>query len=74
MLDLDMNLKTDLGIDRLRRREILTALQQQIPNTQINLQNAISADLNTLGQIINYLKTDKAQKKTPPVGLIANPI
>ena len=66
MLDLEMNLATDLGIDPIKRREILAALQERIPELQIDLS---ASEFQTLGQIVDYLQTDRAEKKTPPASL-----
>ncbi len=66
MLDLEMNLTTDLGIDLIKRQEIVAALQERISGLQIDLS---ASEFQTLGQIINYLQADRAEKKTPPASL-----
>jgi polyketide-type polyunsaturated fatty acid synthase PfaA len=56
MLELDMDLEADLGIDSIKRVEILGALQEQIPDLpQPNLEDL--GDLRTLNQIIEYLRS-----------------
>ncbi len=54
MLELGMNLDSDLGIDSIKRVEILSALQEALPGSA-----AISPDdlgrLQTLGEIVAYL-------------------
>ncbi len=54
MLQLSMNLDADLGIDSIKRVEILSALQDQVPELP-----AVAADdmglLATLEDIVNYL-------------------
>jgi len=67
MLGLDMDIETDLGIDSIKRVEILSALEEKIPDLP-----AISPDLmgrlKTLGQIVEYLSetptSDVSQTKT----------
>ena len=54
MLELDMDIEADLGIDSIKRVEILSALEEKMPDLP-----AVSPDvmgtLKTLGQIVNYL-------------------
>ena len=54
MLDLDMNMDTDLGIDSIKRVEILSALSEAMPNLP-----EISSDqlglLQTLRQVVDFL-------------------
>jgi acyl carrier protein len=59
-LNLEMNLRSDLGIDGVKRTEIFAALQQQIPS--LAAEQTVTASLETLAQIIDYLKNP--QKKT----------
>ena len=69
MLDLEMNLTTDLGIDLIKRQEILAALQERIPEFQLDLSGS---EFQTLGQIVDYLQADRAEKKTPPANLMVS--
>ncbi len=63
MLDLDMGLDADLGIDSIKRVEILSALQTQLPDApEINSDQI--GQIQTLQQIIEFLAAP-AQKKTP---------
>ena len=56
MLELDMDLEADLGIDSIKRVEILGALQEEMPDLpQPNLEDL--GDLRTLNQIIEYLRS-----------------
>ena len=55
MLDLGMDMEADLGIDSIKRVEILSALQDRYPALpQIEAQDLV--ELHTLGQIMAYLE------------------
>ncbi|SMN11299.1 omega-3 polyunsaturated fatty acid synthase subunit, PfaA [uncultured Candidatus Thioglobus sp.] len=64
MLNLDMNLDTDLGIDSIKRVEILAALQERLPQAPI-VNPEDMAELQTLQQIIAYLSTTNIEKSIP---------
>jgi NAD(P)-dependent dehydrogenase (short-subunit alcohol dehydrogenase family)/acyl carrier protein len=51
MLSVDMELESGLGIDSIKRVEILSSLQEQLPHLG-DMDTAELAQLNTLGQII----------------------
>ncbi len=53
MLELDMGLETDLGIDSIKRVEILSALQEACPHLP-ELKPEQMGDLRTLGEIVNH--------------------
>ncbi len=53
MLTLDMELESGLGIDSIKRVEILSALQEQIPHLG-EMDTGELAELNTLGEIITF--------------------
>jgi acyl carrier protein len=53
MLDLDMDMEADLGIDSIKRVEILGALQEQYPELP-EVETEDLAELRTLAQIIGY--------------------
>ncbi|BAZ06456.1 type I polyketide synthase [Calothrix sp. NIES-3974] len=56
MLELDMDMEADLGIDSIKRVEILGAMQETYPDLpQPNVEDL--GDLRTIGQIVNYLQT-----------------
>ena len=56
MLELDMDMEADLGIDSIKRVEILGALQEEIPDLpQVDI--AELAELRTLEQIIEYMRS-----------------
>ncbi len=54
MLDLEMDLEADLGIDSIKRVEILGALQDQRPELP-TIETGDLAELRTLGQILDYI-------------------
>ena len=55
MLNLDMNLEGDLGIDSIKRVEILAAVQEQAPGMP-EVDPAHMSTLTTLGQIVTYMQ------------------
>ncbi len=54
-LSLDMDLEADLGIDSIKRVEILSAIQEQIPHLP-ELKPAELAPLRTFGEIAAFIK------------------
>jgi acyl carrier protein len=62
MLELDMDMEGDLGIDSIKRVEILGALQDQYPELP-DVEPDVLAELRTLGQIIAYMREGVARKK-----------
>ncbi|MDH6083544.1 type I polyketide synthase [Umezakia ovalisporum] len=55
MLEMDMDMEADLGIDSIKRVEILGAIQDKYPHLpQPNLEEL--GDLRTIGQIVDYLQ------------------
>jgi len=54
MLSLEMHLDSDLGIDSIKRVEILSALQDKMPNLPVVAADDLAA-LQTLEQIISYM-------------------
>jgi acyl transferase domain-containing protein len=54
MLNLDMGLDADLGIDSIKRVEILSALQERLPNAPVVKPEHLGT-LNTLRQIVEFL-------------------
>ncbi len=57
MLELEMNLESDLGIDSIKRVEILSALQEKLPDAP-DVKPEHMGVLNTLQQIIDFLSTN----------------
>ncbi|MBF0544979.1 MAG: SDR family NAD(P)-dependent oxidoreductase [Candidatus Riflebacteria bacterium] len=61
MLNLDMDMEADLGIDSIKRVEIMSAVQEKMPHAPV-IQPDQLGKLKTLSQIINYLGTSANSK------------
>ncbi|MDG2197748.1 MAG: beta-ketoacyl synthase N-terminal-like domain-containing protein [SAR324 cluster bacterium] len=61
MLELNMDLEADLGIDSIKRVEILGALQENLPDLQVQADEL--ADRRTLGEILETFSADPPKKK-----------
>ena len=58
MLELEMDMEADLGIDSIKRVEILGSLQERYPDLpQPNLEELAEQELRTLNQIVAYMQT-----------------
>jgi acyl carrier protein len=65
MLELDMDIEADLGIDSIKRVEILGAMQERFQSlSQPNLEDLV--ELRTLGQIVDLLGQESEKKKVIP--------
>ena len=56
MLEPEMGMDSDLGIDSIKRVEILSALQERLPEAPAVKPEELGS-LQTLGQIVDYLKS-----------------
>ncbi len=54
MLNMGMELEADLGIDSIKRVEILSAMQDAVPELP-EVDTTVMAKLGTLGQIVEYM-------------------
>jgi acyl transferase domain-containing protein/acyl carrier protein len=70
MLSLDMELEAGLGIDSIKRVQILSALQERMPELASVDANALAA-LNTLGEIVAFAAA--ASPSPPPPAAKATP-
>jgi acyl carrier protein len=62
MLELEMDMEADLGIDSIKRVEILGAMQEMYPDLpKPNMEDL--GDLRTIGQIVDYLQQLAAGEK-----------
>ncbi len=66
MLELDMALDSDLGIDSIKRVEILSALQEQLPQLPAVKPEDLGV-LQTLGQIVDHLTREGADTSSAAV-------
>ncbi|MBI3270543.1 MAG: SDR family oxidoreductase [Planctomycetes bacterium] len=64
MLGLQMELESDLGIDSIKRVEILSAMRERAPGLP-PVDAARMGALRTLGQIVDYLRSPGASKPAP---------
>ncbi len=60
MLGLDMDIEADLGIDSIKRVEILSTLEDQLPGLP-QVTPDIMGSLKTLGQICDYLTSSAGE-------------
>ncbi len=63
MLGSDMDIESDLGIDSIKRVEILSTLEERMPGLP-RVSPEIMGTLRTLGQIIAYLSDGKESEPT----------
>ena len=63
MLDLNMDLEADLGIDSIKRVEILGAMTTRFPELPEMDQNELS-EMRTLAEIVDYVKSLVPQDST----------
>jgi len=60
MLEIEMDMEADLGIDSIKRVEILGAMQEQFPDLPpVNPEELV--ELRTLGEVVEYM--GRAEKK-----------
>jgi len=60
MLTMEMELEGDLGIDSIKRVEILAAMQERAPGLP-EVEVRVMAKLRTLGQIVDYMNGEIAR-------------
>ncbi len=58
MLEADMDMEADLGIDSIKRVEILGAMEDQVPGLPA-IEAEVLAELRTLGQIVTLMSSSK---------------
>jgi len=73
MLELEMDMEADLGIDSIKRVEILGAVQETIPDLpELNPEDL--AELRTLGEIVSYMQSKVSVAAPIPTPVMANEI
>jgi acyl transferase domain-containing protein/NAD(P)-dependent dehydrogenase (short-subunit alcohol dehydrogenase family) len=72
MLNTDMDIEADLGIDSIKRVEILSTMEEKMPGLP-QIDPEMMGSLKTLGQIVNFLSGDSpaGQDKTLSTGQIS---
>jgi polyketide-type polyunsaturated fatty acid synthase PfaA len=73
MLELDMDIEADLGIDSIKRLEIFSSLDEAFPNASANVELSDLAELKTLQEIIDYFhqhasSADPSDNAATPAG------
>ena len=63
MLSMEMELESDLGIDSIKRVEILSAMQDLVPDLP-DVDLTVMASLATLGEIVDYLSSQLGARST----------
>ena len=66
MLGLDMDIESDLGIDSIKRVEILSALEEKMPHLPKVTPDLVGT-LKTLGQICDYLNAGASKSTSATV-------
>ncbi|MCU8002182.1 MULTISPECIES: type I polyketide synthase [unclassified Shewanella] len=70
MLELSMDMEADLGIDSIKRVEILGTVQDELPGLP-ELSPEDLAECRTLGEIVNYMQSKLTQNdKLPAAGSV----
>ncbi len=64
MLTMEMKLEADLGIDSIKRVEILSAVNEALPELP-EVDAASMAELTTLGEILGFMQDASGEKKKP---------
>ncbi len=72
MLNLDMDIETDLGIDSIKRVEILSTLEEELPGLP-SVGPELMGSLKTLGQIVAYLTGADSTAGSPPAPASSGP-
>ena len=72
MLELTMSMDADLGIDSIKRVEILSCLQERLPTAPVIGPDQLGV-LNTLGQIADYLSAGTAATAPAPAATPVQP-
>ncbi|MBM7071253.1 SDR family NAD(P)-dependent oxidoreductase [Shewanella sp. 202IG2-18] len=72
MLDFAMDMEADLGIDSIKRVEILGTVQEQLPELpELNAEDL--AECRTLGEIVAYMNSQLSASPLSPTQVIVEP-
>ena len=72
MLTLEMELESDLGIDSIKRVEILSGMREKAPSLP-EVDASEMAELQTLGQIVEYMGGQQGGAAATPTTVAAEP-
>jgi polyketide-type polyunsaturated fatty acid synthase PfaA len=73
MLDLEMDMEADLGIDSIKRVEILGTVQEQMPHLpELNPEDL--AECRTLGEIVSYMNSKMGSTSPVAASVAAAPV
>jgi NAD(P)-dependent dehydrogenase (short-subunit alcohol dehydrogenase family)/acyl carrier protein len=64
MLGMDMDIEAELGIDSIKRVEILSTLEEEMPGLPA-VSPEVMGTLKTLGQIADYFTNTRTENETP---------
>ncbi len=70
MLNPEMDMEADLGIDSIKRVEILSAFQERVPDAPV-VQPGDLGKFRTIGQIIEYLSAGSKKAPQPAMASVA---
>ncbi|MEE2828312.1 MAG: SDR family NAD(P)-dependent oxidoreductase, partial [Myxococcota bacterium] len=73
MLDLDMDMESDLGIDSIKRVEILSAFTERVPDAP-SVEPEQLSKLQTLRQVAEFVAGSEEQEGTPPADRLEAPV
>ena len=73
ILDLTTDLESGLGIDSIKRVEILSALQEVFPELK-EVDTAKLAAMNTLGEILDFSKSESGASNSAPAPTTEAPV
>jgi acyl carrier protein len=71
MLELDMDMEADLGIDSIKRVEIMGALQEMYPDLPKPENLEELSELRTIGQIVQYLQKSTTENSTGNASVVS---
>ncbi|MCP4599716.1 MAG: SDR family oxidoreductase, partial [Proteobacteria bacterium] len=60
ILNFDMNLESDLGIDSIKRVEIFSAVKDENPWMRGEVDPAVISEIHTLGDVVKYIEDNAA--------------
>ena len=65
MLEMDMDMEADMGIDSIKRLEILGAMQEEFPDLQMEIEDVI--ELRTLEKVAQFMGRQFSGTSSPRI-------